>query len=251
MVRAIVVTLVACAACKSDKPARVDKPDPVAAPADPFAEIRWRMVDETIAARGVKDPAVLDAMRFVPRHEFVPPDIRHKAYEDSPLPIGFGLTISQPYIVATMTAAAKIGKGSKVLEIGTGSGDQAAVLAVLGAKVYTIEIYDGLAKRTRKVLSQLGFDDKIQLRVGDGYFGWPDAAPFDAILVTAAAPEIPTPLVSQLAIGGRMVIPVGDTEQMLQVVTRGPDGTTVDDLFGVLFGPMLGEAQNQGPREIR
>lgn len=232
--------MAALCACRSDKPPPVEHREP--APVDTYAEARWRMVDDTIAKRGVTDTAVLDAMRFVPRHEFVPPEIRDQAYDDNPLPIGFGLTISQPYIVATMTAAAKVGKASKVLEIGTGSGYQAAVLAVLGAKVYTIEIHPELAKRTREVLASLGLADKIQLRTGDGYFGWPEAAPFDAIIVTAAPRELPAPLIAQLAIGGRMVIPVGEVEQQLEIVRRGPEGTTIEPLFGVRFGPMLGEA---------
>src|SRR5262249_8889858 len=147
-----------------------------------------RMVEDTLVARGIDDPHVLAAMNKVARHELVPPNVRDLAYADRALPIGFGLTISQPYIVATMTQAAGIKAGDKVLEIGTGGGYQAAVLAEIGAKVYTIEIVDELAARTRKALAHLGYD-KIQTRTGDGYFGWPEAAPFDAILVTAASSD--------------------------------------------------------------
>lgn len=198
------------------------------------------MIDETIVKRGVEDPRVLSAILHVPRHELIPPEIRDHAYEDRALPIGFGLTVSQPYIVAAMTEAAKIGPDSRVLEIGTGSGYQAAVLAELGAKVYTIEIHEQLAERTRKALALIGYDD-IELRVGDGYRGWPEAAPFDAILVTAAAPTVPQPLIDQLAIGGRMVIPVGEGDQELQVITRTTDGIETRTMFAVRFGPMLGE----------
>jgi protein-L-isoaspartate(D-aspartate) O-methyltransferase len=200
------------------------------------------MVAETIAGRGITDPRVLEAMLLVPRHELVPYDVRDQAYDDRPLPIGFGLTISQPFIVAVMTEAASVQPGERVLEIGTGSGYQAAVLHAMGAEVYTIEIEDALARRTGEVLAQLGFDE-IRLKTGDGYFGWPDAAPFDAIVVTAAAPEVPRPLLDQLAPGGRMVLPLGDDfAQQLVVVTRAPDGTTTEQiLFEVRFGPMTGE----------
>ncbi len=201
------------------------------------------MVEETIVARGVRDPRVLEAMRRTRRHELVPAALRHRAYEDNPLPIGYEQTISQPFIVAAMTEAAQVAPGEKVLEVGTGSGYQAAVLAELGADVYSIEIVEPLATRTHAVLATLGYD-QLHLRIGDGYRGWPEAAPFDAIIVTAAPPEIPTPLIEQLAIGGRLVIPVGDyPDQELRVVTRRADGTTSETLFPVRFVPMTGEAQ--------
>ena len=247
----IALVLLAVAACKnaSDPPpppppklAEMPAPRPV----DPFVEIRDRMVTETIEQRGIRDRRVLDAMRAVPRHEFVPPQIRDHAYDDSPQQIGFGLTISQPFIVAPMTEAAHLRPGSKVLEIGTGSGYQAAVLAEIGAEVYTLEINEGLAKRTRAVLSKLGLD-RVHLEVGDGYFGWPKEAPFDAILVTCAPPDIPAPLLAQLKVGGRLVAPIGVDDQSLAVITRDPGGIRRDDVMAVRFGPMIGEAQRHQP----
>jgi protein-L-isoaspartate(D-aspartate) O-methyltransferase len=244
----ILLVLLACGvgACRSDKPApgeaRKPPPPPPSVPVDPLVGVRQQMVDETIAARGIRDLAVLDAMRTVPRHEMVPPEVRDEAYADRALPIGFGLTISQPYIVGVMTEAAEVEKGNRVLEIGTGSGYQAAVLAELGAEVYTIEIHEELAARTRKVLARIGYD-QVHLKTGDGYEGWPSVAPFDAIIVTAAAPLIPPPLLDQLRPGGRMVIPIGDDyAQNLVVVVKRADGTFDQrELFGVRFGPMLGK----------
>jgi protein-L-isoaspartate(D-aspartate) O-methyltransferase len=240
------------ASCKGDKPAPASAPvaaprDAKAAPpiADPYADAREQMVHDTLELRGIRDQRVLAAMRQVPRHEFIPPDIRARAYADSALPIGFGLTISQPYIVATMTQAAHLEPGNRVLEIGTGSGYQAAVLSAIGCEVYTIEIDEGLAKRTRAVFRYLGLRT-IQFRTGDGYFGWPDAAPFDAILVTAAAPDVPRPLLEQLKPGGRIVIPVGDPDgQNLEVITSDVNGAHVDSLMPVLFGPMSGEVRKR------
>jgi len=201
------------------------------------------MVVQTIERRGVSDPNVLAAMRRVKRHEMVPAEIRERAYDDRPLPIGEGQTISQPYVVAAMTEAAKLSPGQRVLEVGTGSGYQAAVLAELGVDVYSIEIVEPLAKRTATLLRDMGYS-KIHLRIGDGYRGWPDAAPFHAIIVTAAPPEVPAPLVEQLAVGGRLVIPVGEREQHLEVHVKQADGTThVERLFEVRFVPMTGEAQ--------
>jgi protein-L-isoaspartate(D-aspartate) O-methyltransferase len=187
---------------------------------------------------------VLAAMRKVPRHAFVPPEIRSRAYDDSALPIGFGLTISQPYIVAAMTEAAHVHAENRVLEIGTGSGYQAAVLAAMGCDVYTIEINADLAKRTELVFQQQGLRT-IKRRTGDGYFGWSEAAPFDAILVTAAAAEVPKPLLDQLKVGGHLVIPLGTDEQVLTVVTKTSDGTTREPLLDVLFGPMLGAIRDR------
>jgi protein-L-isoaspartate(D-aspartate) O-methyltransferase len=232
------VLVVALVACRSD-----DKPPPVPPPVpDRFAVARDKMVDDQIAARGVSDRRVLDAMRRVPRHELVPAEIRDRAYDDSAWPIGFEQTISQPFVVAVMTEQAHVGPGKRVLEIGTGSGYQAAVLAETGADVYSIEIVEPLAKRTHALLAKLGYT-KLHLRIGDGYHGWPEAAPFDAIVVTAAPEDVPQPLVDQLALGGRLVIPVGKRDQELRVITRGRDGTTSETIFDVRFVPMTGAAQ--------
>ena len=202
-----------------------------------------QMVAEQIIARGVKDEVVLHAMRRVPRHEFVPEALRDYAYQDRPLPIGHDQTISQPYVVAAMTELAHITRGSRVLEIGTGSGYQSAVLAEVGAEVYSIEIVAPLAERAGATLRALGYD--IHLRTGDGYGGWPEAAPFDAIIVTAAPALIPTPLKEQLRVGGRLVIPVGERHQQLLVITRSEDGYREEDVFPVRFVPMTGAAQKQ------
>ncbi len=178
---------------------------------------RERMVTEQIVARGISDQAVISAMRKVPRHLFVPGEYISEAYEDNPLPIGYGQTISQPYIVALMTEVIKAGKGDKILEIGTGSGYQAAVLAELGARVYTIEIVPELAESSASVLRETGYTD-IVTKYGDGYIGWPEFAPFDAIIVTAAPREIPRPLIDQLADNGRMVIPVGPPAAVQELI---------------------------------
>lgn len=178
-------------------------------PDDPYVERREFMVEETIIARGVEDEDVLHAMRTVPRHHFVPEDYQDQAYEDHPLPIGFGQTISQPFIVAWMTELLELEPGDKVLEIGTGSGYQAAVLAELGyVEVYSIEIIPELAERAAKDLRQAGYTDVIT-KQGDGYFGWEEHAPFDAIIVTAAPDHLPPPLTDQLAPGGTIVVPIG------------------------------------------
>ncbi|MBT8496281.1 MAG: protein-L-isoaspartate(D-aspartate) O-methyltransferase [Deltaproteobacteria bacterium] len=205
------------------------------------ASARATMVAKQIEARGIRDPKVLAAMRAVPRHEFVPESARDYAYQDSPLPIGHDQTISQPLIVAMMTELARLEPGQKVLEIGTGSGYQAAVLAELGAKVYSIEIVEPLAKQAEKTLAELGY--QVHLRVGDGYVGWPEAAPFDAVILTAAPPEIPKPLLEQLADGGRLVAPVGRVSQQLQVVTRSGKDWKQTDVIPVRFVPMTGRAQ--------
>jgi protein-L-isoaspartate(D-aspartate) O-methyltransferase len=200
---------------------------------------RERMVEEQIAVRGVHDPVVLAAMRDVPRHEFVPERWRTQAYADRALPIGEEQTISQPYIVALMTELAAVRPAARVLEVGTGSGYQAAVLATLGADVYTIEIVPVLAERARTTLARLGYT-KVRTRQGDGYRGWPEAAPFAAIVVTAAPPEVPAALLAQLAPGGRLVIPVGTVEQELQVHERTADGVRVRSVIPVRFVPMTG-----------
>ena len=206
---------------------------------------RHRMVERQIAARGVKDQRVLKAMRAVPRHWFVPKAQSARAYSDRPLPIGFSQTISQPYIVALMTQQLKLKPKSKVLEIGTGSGYQAAVLSELTDHVYSIEIVEPLAKRTIEIFKKRGYEN-IHTRIGDGYKGWPEAAPFDAIIVTCAPENPPPPLIEQLAIGGRMCIPVGNqwAGQELIVLTKQPDGTVKKEhVLPVRFVPMTGEAQ--------
>lgn len=201
------------------------------------------MVARTIVGRDIRDARVIAAMKLTPREQFVPPALRDQAYDDRPLPIGFEKTISQAYIVALMTEAAKVKPGDRVLEIGTGSGYQAAVLAVMGAKVYTIEIHEELAARTRDVLKASGFG-RVNLKIGDGYFGWPEAAPFDEIIVTCAVPDRPPPaLVAQLRVGGRMVLPLGSDDQHLEVITRTATGLERERLIDVRFGPMIGEVE--------
>lgn len=213
------------------------------AAADRFAEQRREMVEEQIRLRGVANPAVLAAMEKVPRHLFVPPPQRQAAYADTPLPIGHGQTISQPYIVARMTELLGVHRGDKVLEIGTGSGYQAAVLAEMGVRVYTIEIVEPLGKEARETLARLGYGN-VQARIGDGYKGWPGEAPFDAIIVTAAPPKIPQPLLEQVKVGGRIVLPVGAVWQDLEVLTKRHDGSFErQKVLPVRFVPMTGEAQ--------
>jgi len=211
---------------------------------DRFAAERERMVEDQIEAREISDPRVLSALRSVARHEFVPAGEREHAYEDRPLPIGHGQTISQPYIVAVMSELLHLRGSEKVLEVGTGSGYQAAVLARLAREVYTIEIVPELARRAEADLRRLAFAN-VHVRAGDGYRGWPEQAPFDAILVTAAPGHVPQPLVDQLAIGGRMVLPVGDVLQELVLVTRDERGVRQQRLIGVRFVPMTGEAQRR------
>jgi len=212
---------------------------------DPFWTERSRMVEEQIARRGVKDPLVLAAMRKVPRQEFIPQAYRNFAYADEPLPIGEGQTISQPYIVALMTETLHINRDSRVLEVGTGCGYQAAVLAEIAKEVYSIEILEPLATRAEETLKRLGYKN-VTVKNGDGYQGWPGKAPFDAIIVTAAPPRIPQPLIDQLKVGGRMSIPVGDVYQELMLVTKNEKGTTEEDVIPVRFVPMTGEAQRKG-----
>lgn len=188
---------------------------------------------------GTIDPAVLQAMRTVPRHEFVPEDVRSQAYEDRPLPIGFGQTISQPFIVALMTDLLDLQPDDRVLEIGTGSGYQAAILSPLAERVYSIEIVPELGEAAAKVLQRLGFAD-VETKVADGYYGWPEAAPYDGIVVTAAASQIPPPLVEQLKPGGRMVIPIGGAffaQQLMLVEKQADGGITTRQLLPVQFVP--------------
>ena len=204
------------------------------------------MIDEQLVARDIVDPWVLAAMAQVPRHRFVPDDAAALAYLDGPLPIPSGQTISQPYVVAAMSQLARVGDTARVLEVGTGSGYQTAVLAVLAAEVWSIEIHAELSAVADQRLRALGLvDDRVHLRVGDGWAGWPEAAPFDAIVVTAAPPTVPPALAAQLAIGGRLVIPVGVDHQELMVVTREDAARfTERTIFPVRFVPMTGA----GPR---
>jgi protein-L-isoaspartate(D-aspartate) O-methyltransferase len=211
--------------------------------ADEYASLRLTMVERQIEARGVTDARVLAAMRRVPRHEFVPESWRDAAYEDRPLPIGHSQTISQPFIVASMTELARIAPGSRVLEVGTGSGYQAAVVHEVAGAIYTIEIVEPLARRASETLKRLGYT-AAEVRHGDGYRGWPEAAPFDAIIVTAAPTTVPQPLLDQLAEGGRLVIPVGNWDQQLEVHTRTPEGIRVERAYPVRFVPMTGEVRN-------
>lgn len=204
--------------------------------------LRRRMVDQQIAARGVQSANVLLALSRVPRHLFVPPSIRHRAYEDRPLPIGFDQTISQPFIVGYMTEALQLERGHRVLEIGTGSGYQAAVLAQLVARVYTIEIVPELADRARATLDELEYAN-VQVRTGNGYQGWPEHAPFPRIIVTAAPREIPKALIDQLAVGGIMVVPVGADRQEMTVVTKTATGIVQKQTMPVLFVPMVNPPQ--------
>jgi protein-L-isoaspartate(D-aspartate) O-methyltransferase len=210
---------------------------------DGYAARRDRMVTDQIAARGIRDTRVLDAMRRVPREEFVRPLSRSSAYEDHPLPIGEGQTISQPYIVALTVEAAQLDATSLVLDVGTGSGYAAAVLAEIVDRVVSIERHLGLVNTARQVLGRLGYSN-VEVVVGDGTLGWPDAAPYDAIVVAAAAPRVPAPWLEQLRIGGHVVMPVGTPGfgQRLQRITRLEDGPPhVDDLGAVTFVPLIGE----------
>jgi protein-L-isoaspartate(D-aspartate) O-methyltransferase len=216
---------------------------------DEAAAQRRAMVEHQIEARGVRDPDVLEAMRNVPRHWFVPDDVRRFAYADRPLRIGEGQTISQPYIVALMTDALDLTRESKVLEIGTGSGYQAAVLSEITPHVYTIEIVEPLARRAIAAFKEHGYET-IEARIGDGYAGWPEHAPFDAVIVTCAPDHIPQKLVEQLDVGGRLCIPVGTERgvQELILATKRQDGSLDrTSLIPVRFVPMTGEAQTAGP----
>jgi protein-L-isoaspartate(D-aspartate) O-methyltransferase len=207
---------------------------------DQYARTRRFMVQQDLMGRDITDPQVLAAMSRVPRHLFVPPALEHQAYDDNPLPIGYGVTISQPYIVALMTQAAGIKPGQRLLEIGTGSGYQAAILATLTHEVYSIELIPELAQSASERLARLGYG-QVRVKSGDGYLGWPEFAPFDAIIVTAAAPEIPPDLKDQLKDGGRLVIPVGPTfgPQYLLRLTRHGNTFLQERLTSVAFVPLV------------
>jgi protein-L-isoaspartate(D-aspartate) O-methyltransferase len=212
--------------------------------------LRQAMVDHVAsypAELRVDDARVLSAMRKVPRHEFVPERVRHLAYEDTPLDIGEGQTISQPYMVGFMSQAVALKPGDKVLEVGTGSGYQAALLAELGAQVYTIEIKEPLARRAQETLQRLGYGN-VQVKAGDGYKGWPEAAPFDAVIVTCAPERVPQPLVDQLKEGGRLVIPLGpeSSHQELRVYRKTGTGLRETARMPVRFVPMTGTARDPG-----
>lgn len=207
---------------------------------DKFKEKRNHMVESQIEARGVKDIRVLEAMRSVPRHDFVPDNMKNYAYNDEPLPIGSGQTISQPYIVAYMTEKLGLKGDERVLEVGTGSGYQAAILAELTDSVFTIEIIPELSKTAQKTLRRLDYHN-IQFKIGNGYYGWAEKSPFDAIIVTAAPENIPETLIEQLRIGGKMIIPVGNFFQELYLITKNKDGYKKRKTLPVRFVPLQEE----------
>ncbi len=211
--------------------------------ADPRWSDRMDMVENQIVSRGIKDPRVLDAMRSVQRHRFVPAALESEAYDDHPLPIAEGQTISQPYIVAIMTELLELEPDDKVLEVGTGSGYQAAVLSEIVGQVFSIEIVEELADSAAKILEILGYEN-VTVRAGDGYQGWPGEDPFDAIIVTAAPEQIPAPLLQQLAEGGRLVIPVGGYSQELIQVRKENGVLKRRAIIPVRFVPMTGEAES-------
>jgi protein-L-isoaspartate(D-aspartate) O-methyltransferase len=227
----ILCTFLLCTAC-------------IALAADPFLAARQAMVEHDIKGRAIMDRRLLEVMSRVPRHLFVDEGQRWQAYADHPLAIGEGQTISQPYVVALMTEALRLRPSDRVLEIGSGSGYQAAVLAELVKSVFTIEIRKPLAEAAEKRLRELGYRN-VSVRYGDGYFGWKEEAPFDAIIITAAANHIPPPLIRQLKEGGRLVIPLGSTvfSQTLTLLTRRGERLSVEQLGGVAFVPMTGEVQ--------
>lgn len=214
--------------------------------ADPYQQKRQAMVENDIKGRGIKDKRVLEVMRKIPRHLFVDEHLRDRAYADYPLPIGEGQTISQPYVVALMTESLKLRPTDRVLEIGTGSGYQAAVLAEIVKEVYTIEIRKSLADMATKRLKDFGYKN-VKVKHVDGYFGWEEYAPFDAIIITAAANHIPPPLIKQLKEGGKLIIPLGSTVyyQVLTLVTKKKGELDVVQMGSVAFVPMIGEAEKR------
>ncbi|MCX6355432.1 MAG: protein-L-isoaspartate(D-aspartate) O-methyltransferase [Candidatus Aureabacteria bacterium] len=210
-------------------------------PENEFERMRELMVEQQLVPRGIRNPGVLDAFRKVPRHRFVEKDLQNSAYDDHPLPIGEGQTISQPFMVACMTQCLDIKKNERVLEIGTGSGYQAAILAEIAAEVYTVERIDSIAKKAEALLRELGYNN-VQYRVADGTNGWPEKAPFNGIIVTAGAPRVPEPLVEQLAEGGRLLIPVGGSwSQELRIVRKEKEGMREEYVCGCVFVPLVGE----------
>lgn len=213
---------------------------------DPYAEKRHAMVDHDLKARGIKDKRVLDVMAKVPRHVFVDQSLWNTAYADHPLPIAEGQTISQPYVVALMTEALRLKPSDKVLEIGTGSGYQAAILAEIGKEVYTVEIRKSLAETATQKLKDLGYKN-VKVKFGDGYFGWEEYAPFDAIIITASANHIPPFLIKQLKEGGRLILPLGSTVyyQTLTLVTKEKGDLKVEQMGPVVFVPMIGETEKK------
>jgi protein-L-isoaspartate(D-aspartate) O-methyltransferase len=233
MLRRTAAALVATVAC--------GLPQGQAPPQDAdWSAQRQAMVEQQVRRRGIASERVLEAMRRVPRHRFVPEAVRSESYQDHPLPIGFSQTISQPYIVGFMSDALRLEPTHRVLEIGTGSGYQAAILGELAREVYTIEIVPALAERSRLLLAELGYRN-VHVRAGNGYLGWPEAAPFDRIIVTAAPDEVPPALVGQLRIGGLMAIPVGGTEQELRILRRTATSMETLATLPVRFVPMTGK----------
>jgi protein-L-isoaspartate(D-aspartate) O-methyltransferase len=212
---------------------------------DEYAKRRWDMVERQIISRGIQNSKVIQAMLKIPRHEFVPEDLKDSAYGDYPLPIGMDQTISQPYIVALMSDLLNPKEGEKVLEVGTGSGYQTAILAEIGCEVYTIEILEPVAEKAKQILRSLGYEN-IHFKIGDGYRGWEEYTPFDAIIVTAAPDHIPQPLIDQLKVNGRMIIPVGELYQDLLLVRKAEKGVDMKTVTPVRFVPMTGEAKKSG-----
>ena len=231
----VLILMIGCKAMKTQKSEPKE---------EKFQESRYAMVENQIQSRGITDKEILTALRKVPRHRFVPAHLQDQAYRDEPLPIGENQTISQPFIVAYMTDQLNLKSHSKVLEIGTGSGYQAAILAELCDSVFTIEIIPTLSKSAQTVIQELGYDN-IYFKIGDGYQGWLEKSPFDAIIVTAAPDHIPQPLIDQLAINGRMIIPVGDFFQDLILIQKNEKGITRDKKIPVRFVPMRGKAEEK------
>ncbi len=231
----LVLPLPGCASQSAPEPGEQSSSE------EQYAKQRQQLVDE-LRQQGIKSQDVLDALLKVPRHKFVPALNRHLSYQNRPLPIGRGQTISQPYIVAYMTEAAEIASGEKVLEIGTGSGYQAAVLAELAKEVYSIEIIPDLAEGARKLLSEMGYKN-VEVKTGNGYLGWPEHAPFDAIVVTAAPDEVPKALVEQLAFRGKMVVPVGSNFQQMVIISKTESGVVERRTIPVAFVPMTGKPE--------
>jgi len=240
---ACVFAALGCAGTEG-REARPAAPGPGQEEKDVHTLRRSGMLERQIKSRGIRNPHVLRAMSEVPRHEFVPPALKDRAYDDNALPIGSGQTISQPYIVALMTQLAGVEPGDRVLDVGTGSGYQAAVLAEIVERVYSIEILPDLAREAERRLTRLGYDNVV-VKEGDGWKGWPEHAPFDAIVLAAAPAEVPPPLVEQLAPGGRLVLPVGNYYQEIVLVTKNEDGTiSRRSDIPVRFVPMTGIAQD-------